>query len=235
MIDFYFWTSPNPFKVSIMLEEIGLPYNLIPVNVHRGEQHTPEFLALNPNGKLPVILDRDTAGEPITVFESGAILLYLGDKTGQLIPPTPEARLELMQWLMWQMSALGPMSGQAVHFQQHAPEQLDYPITRYRREVARLYGVLDRRLVDRTYLMGNDYTILDISVYGWLHFHTLVLGELNPFANLHRWFTRLSERPGVERGLKVGAEFREQSVFDAPARKALFGQDVTSTGEYLLK
>lgn len=235
MIDVYFWPSPNPFKVSILLEEIGLPYNVIPINVHRGEQHTPEFLALNPNGKLPVIVDHNPNGEPVTVFESGAILLYLADKTGQLMPETPAARLELMQWLMWQMSALGPMSGQAVHFQHHAPEQLNYPITRYRREVARLYGILDCRLVDRTYLMGDDYTILDISVYGWLHFHPIVLGELTSFPNLQRWFAQLSERPGVQRGLKIGVEFREQSVFDAPARKALFGQDVSSTGKYILK
>lgn len=235
MIDFYFWTSPNPFKIAILLEETGLSYNLIPVNVHRGEQHTPEFLTLNPNGKIPVIVDRSTDGEPVTVFESGAILLYLGDKTGQFMPKTTLARLEMMQWLMWQISALGPISGQAVHFQHHSPEQLDYPITRYRREVTRLYGILDRRLVGRTYLMGDDYTILDISAYGWLHFHSLVLGKIDSFPNLQQWFTQLSERPGVQRGLKVGAEFHKQSVFDAPARKALFGQDVTPTGEYVLK
>lgn len=234
MIDFYFWTSPNPYKISIMLEETGLPYNLIPINVHRGEQHTPEFLALNPNGKVPVIVDRETAKDPVTVCESGAILLYLGEKTGQFLPKAPEARWELMQWLMWQMSALGPMSGQAVHFQHHAPEPLDYPILRYRREVARLYEIMDRRFSDRVYFMGNEYTILDISAYGWLYYHAFALGELNAFPNLQRWFTRLSDRPGVQRGLKVGAEFQEQSVFDPIARKALFGQEVTATGEYVL-
>ncbi|MGL5834459.1 MAG: glutathione S-transferase family protein [Waterburya sp.] len=235
MIDFYFWPSPNPFKVSILLEEIGLQYQLIPINVHRGEQHKPEFLTLNPNGRLPVIVDRDLPGEPVTVFESGAILLYLAEKTEKLMPAAAKDRLEMMQWLMWQMSALGPMSGQAVHFQHHAPEQLDYAIARYRREVTRLYGILNRRLNERTYFIDNEYTILDISVYGWLHFHTIVLGELEPFLNLKKWFLRLNERPGVQRGLKIGAELNEQSIFDAPARKALFGQDVTSSGEYILK
>ena len=139
--------------------------------------YKPEFLALNPNGKLPVIIDRDPDTEPVTVFESATILLYLAEKTGKLMPAAAN-RWELMQWLMWQMSALGPMSGQAVHFQHHAPEQLTYPILRYRREVVRLYQILDRRLVESIYLMGNDYTILDISVYGWLHFHPLALGEL---------------------------------------------------------
>lgn len=235
MIDFYFWTSPNPYKVSIFLEETELPYNLIPINTHSGEQHRPDFLELNPNGKVPVIIDRDVDTEPITVFESGTILLYLGEKTKQLMPRTSKEYWELMQWLMWQMSALGPMSGQAVHFQHHAPEQLEYPIKRYRREVARLYEILDRRLSGRTYFMGNEYTILDISVYGWLHFHPLVLGELDPFPNLQKWFTQLSERPGVQRGLQVGVSLNEQSVFDAPARKALFGQELTSNGEYVLK
>lgn len=234
VIDFYFWPSPNPFKISILLEEIKLPYNLIPINVHRGKQRTPEFLALNPNGKLPVIVDHDTGGKPVTIFESGAILLYLGDKTGQFMPKTQAARLELMQWLMWQMSALGPMSGQAVHFQHHAPQPLDYAITRYRREVARLYGILDRRLAEREYLMGTDYTILDISTYGWLNFHSIVLGEIDTFSNLQRWFTQLGDRPAVQRGLKVGEELREQSVFDATARKALFGQELTPSGEYTL-
>ena len=234
MIDFYFWPSPNPFKVAILLEEIELEYKLIPINTHRGEQDTLEFLALNPNGKLPVIIDRDPDTEPVTVFESAAILLYLAEKTGKLLPAAAN-RWELMQWLMWQMSALGPMSGQAVHFQHHAPEQLTYPILRYRREVARLYRILDRRLAESIYLMGNDYTILDISVYGWLYFHPLVLGELDSFPNLKKWFTRLSERTGVRRGLEVGAELQQQSVFDAPARKALFGQDLTLTGEYVLK
>jgi GSH-dependent disulfide-bond oxidoreductase len=235
MIDVYFWPSPNPNKVTICLEEIGLPYQLIPINIHRGGQHHPDILALNPNGKLPVIVDRDTGGVPLTLCESGAILLYLAEKTGQLLPKTPEARLELMQWLMWQMSSLGPMSGQAVHFQHHAPEPLDYPIARYRREVARLYSILEQRLSDRPYLMGHDYTILDISVFGWLNFHSIVLGELEPFPKLQRWLTQLKERPAVQRGLEVGTKFREQSVFDAPARKALFGQEMTPTGEYVLR
>lgn len=217
-----------------MLEEIGLPYNLIPVNTHRGEQHTPKFLALNPNAKVPVIVDRDPNGDPVTVFESGAILLYLADKTGQLMPKLPATRLELMQWLMWQMSALGPMSGQAVHFQHHAPEPLEYAITRYRREVSRLYGILDHRLADRRYLIGNDYTILDISTYGWLHLHSLVFGEIDEFPNLKRWFVQVSDRPAVVQGLKVGEQLRQQSVFDATARQALFGQEVTQSGEYVL-
>lgn len=133
------------------------------------------------------------------MFESGAILLYLGDKTDRLMPTPPEARLEMMQWLMWQMSALVPMSGQAVHFQHHTPEQLDYPVTRHRHEVERLYRILDHCLADRAHLMRDDYTILDISTYGWLQFYALVLGELNPFPNLQRWFAQLSDRPGVQR------------------------------------
>ena len=139
-----------------------------------------------------------------------------------------------MQWLMWQMSALGPMSGQAVHFQHHAPEPLEYAITRYRREASRLYGILDRRLADRSYLMG-DYTILDISTYGWLSLHPLVLGEIDEFPNLNRWLVQVGARPAVIRGLKLGEQLRQQSVFDATARQALFGQAITQTGAYVLK
>ena len=234
MIDFYYWPSPNPWKVSILLEELGLPYNLIPVNTHRSEQHKPEFLALNPNAKVPVIVDHDTNGESVTVFESGAILLYLADKTRELMPKLPAARLELMQWLMWQMSALGPMSGQAVHFQHHAPKPIDYAITRYRREVGRLYGILDRRLADRSYLMGSDYTILDISTYAWLDLHPLVYGMIDEFPNLQRWLVQVGDRPAVQRGLKVGEALREQSVFDSEARRSLFGQAVSAEGAYVL-
>ncbi len=225
MIDVYYWSSPNPWKVSIMLEETGLPYRVIPTNIHQCDQYTPEFLALNPNARVPVIVDHDTGKEPVTVFESGAILLYLGEKTGQFMPKTDEGRLELMQWLMWQMSALGPMSGQAVHFQHHAPEKLDYPITRYQREVTRLYGILDRRLADREYLLGSGYTILDIATYAWVSLHSYVLGEIDIFPNLKNWLTQLAERPAVARGMKVGVELREKSVFDEGARRILFGQE----------
>lgn len=229
MIDFYFWTSPNPYKIAIFLEEAALAYKLFPINIHRGDQHKPEFVALNPNRKVPVIVDHDTGGEPAVVFESGAILLYLADKVGKFIPRAPAARLELTQWLAWHLSSIGPISGQVFHFKYHPlPQRLEYPIWRYSRELARLYSVLDERLTSRSYLLGEDYTILDMANYGWIMYHPYLLGEggIDKFPNVKRWFGTIDARPAVQRALQVGAALKDKVTFDEEAQRALFGAEL---------
>lgn len=206
MISLYTWRTPNGRKISIALEELGLPYTAHAINIGAGEQHTPEFLALNPNNKIPVIVDPDGPdGAPITVFESGAILFYLAEKTGQLLPSEPRARLDVMQWLMLQMGGLGPMLGQAHHFLRFAPERLPYAMERYRAEARRLYGVLDQRLTDREWLAGDAYSIADIATYPWVARHEWHETPLDEFPAVARWFATLSQRPAVERGMRVPA------------------------------
>lgn len=231
MIDFYFWTSPNPYKIAIFLEEAGLAYKLIPINIHRGDQHNPQFVALNPNRKVPVIVDHDADGAPAIVFESGAILLYLADKVGKFVPTQPRARSELTQWLVWHLSSIGPISGQAFHFKYHPlPQRLEYPIWRYSKELERLYGVLDERLATRRHMMGEDYTILDMANYGWIMYHAYLLGEgaLDEFPNLKRWFEAVGARPAVQRALKVGEALKEKVTFDEEAQRALFGTELAA-------
>jgi len=203
MIDLYTWATPNGRKISILLEEVALPYEVIKVDISNGEQFTPEFLAINPNGKIPAIVDHDgPGGTRLAIFESGAVLIYLAEKTGKLLPSEPVARLTAIEWLMFQMSALGPMLGQAHHFRRFAPERIPYAIERFETEAARLYAVLDRRLVAAEYLAG-DYSIADIACYPWVARCEWQGITLDDFPNVRRWFTAISNRPAVQRGMQV--------------------------------
>jgi len=226
VIDLFYWPTPNGHKVSIMLEETGLPYTVHPVNILRGEQFAPEFLAISPNNKIPAIVDRDgPGGEPYAVFESGAILIYLADKAGRLLPREPQAHYGVLQWLMFQMASLGPMLGQCGHFKGYAPEPIPYAIDRYYREALRLYGVMDRQLATHAYLAGPDYSIADIAAYPWTMpkiraLHTI---DIDQFPNVKRWNLTMAARPAVERGSTVLAEVMKIGGPDAEAREALFG------------
>jgi GST-like protein len=200
MIDLYYSPTPNGLKVRILLEEAGLPYRVVPVSLSKGEQFAPSFLAVSPNGKIPAIVDHVPAdgGEPLSMFESGAILLYLADKTGRFIPPDLRSRAEVVQWLFWQMAGLGPMAGQNGFFKVYAPEKVPYAIERYRRETARLYGVLDRRLEGREFIAG-DYSVADIACYPWIVPHQAHGHTLGDFPHLQRWFGNIASRPAVRR------------------------------------
>ena len=204
MIDLYTWGTPNGRKVSIMLEEVGLAYEVHPTDISKNQQFTAEFLAVNPNSKIPAIVDSDgPGGQPVTVFESGAILIYLAEKTGKLLPAEPRARLEVLQWLMFQMAGVGPMFGQRHHFFRAAPEKVPYALERYTKETHRLYGVLDKRLAGNQYLAGGTYTIADIATYPWVarwEWHELNWAN---FPNVERWFKALGARPAVQRGMAV--------------------------------
>jgi GSH-dependent disulfide-bond oxidoreductase len=203
MIDLYTWATPNGRKISIMLEEVALPYEVIKIDITNDDQFSPEFLAVNPNGKIPAIVDHaGFGGSTTSVFESGAILIYLAEKTGKLLPSEPAARLAAIQWLMFQMSALGPMLGQAHHFRRFAPERIPYAIERFEKEAARLYGVLERRLGAAEYLAG-DYSIADIASYPWIARHEWQGIALDDFPNVRRWFTSIASRPAVLRGMQV--------------------------------
>lgn len=225
-IELYYWPTPNGWKITIMLEETGYPYALRYVNIGKGDQFEPSFLAIAPNNRMPAIVDPDgPGGEPISVFESGAILQYLGRKTGMFYPADERARVEVEQWLFWQMGGLGPMAGQAHHFRNYAPEKIAYGIERYTNEVNRLYGVMDRRLADREFLAG-DYSIADMACVGWVKPYENQGQDINAFPNLKRWFETLLARPAVERGLLAGKEEREKFdlASDKDAQAVLFGQ-----------
>ena len=209
MIELYYWPTPNGHKISIALEELGLEYTAKPVNIGKGDQFDPAFLAFSPNNRMPAIIDRDTGGEPQTVFESGAILLYLAEKTGKLIPSDPRGRVATMEWLMWQMGGLGPMLGQAHHFNYYAPEKLEYAIARYSNESNRLYGVLDRRLADNEWVAGGEYTIADIACFPWTRTHDRQGVDIGDYPHVARWREAMIGRDAVQRGMKVGAEWRE--------------------------
>lgn len=230
MIDLHYWPTPNGWKVSIMLEETGLPYRLVPVNIGRGEQFKPDFLAISPNNRMPAIVDDDPpgGGAPVSVFESGAILVYLAEKTGQFMPKDLRGRFEVLQWVMWQMGGLGPMAGQAHHFRQYAPEKLPYAIDRYTKEVNRLYGVMNKRLADRDYLAG-DYSIADMAAWPWVVPWKNQGQQIEEFPHLHRWFEAVKARPAVEKGFAVGSELRSTAPMDEEAKKVLFGQTAAST------
>ncbi len=225
MIDLYYWPTPNGWKISIALEELGLAYRMIPVDIGRGAQFEPGFLAISPNNRIPAIVDHDPedGGDPISVFESGAILLYLAEKTGRLIPRDPRGRKQVIEWLMWQMGGLGPMLGQAHHFRAYAPERIEYAIDRYTKEANRLYGVLDKRLEGREYIAG-DYSIADIACWPWIVPHERQGQKLEDTPHLHRWFERIKSRPAVQRGLELGRELREAGGMDEKAKQILFGQ-----------
>jgi GST-like protein len=209
MIDLHYFPTPNGWKISIALEEMELPYRMIPVDIGRGAQFQPEFLAISPNGRMPAIVDHDPAGggAPIAVFESGAILLYLADKSSRLLPRDLRGRTEVTQWLMWQMGGLGPMLGQHGHFALYAKDKIPYAIERYRRETERLYGVLDRRLAGRDHLCG-DYSIADIACWPWVVTNKAQSIDLGSFPNVRRWYDALKARPALRRGYALGKELR---------------------------
>ena len=200
MIDLYYWTTPTGHKITLFLEETGLPYTLHPINIGKGEQFAEDFLKIAPNNRIPAIVDHDTAdGQPLSLFESGAILLYLAEKTGQFIPKDLRGRQEALQWLFWQMGGLGPMAGQNHHFNRFAPEKIPYAIKRYVDETARLYGVLNKRLADRPFVAGNDYSIADMAIYPWIVSHTWQQQNLDDFPALKGWFQRIQARPATQR------------------------------------
>src|SRR6201986_1189756 len=226
MIRFYFHPTPNPAKVALMLEEAGLVYQLVPVDTSKGEQHTPEFRAINPNGKVPAIIDTEgPGGKEARVFDSGAILLYLAEKTGRLIG-TPADRPELLSWLFFIASGVGPFSGQAVHFQHAAPEKVPYAVNRYRREIERHYRVLDRHLAGRDYIVGGDYSIADMSAWGWLTRAGRVLpgadDPLGDFPNLKRLFETVDARPAPVRARAIGKDHRFKTEVDEETKRAMF-------------
>lgn len=199
MIDLYTFTTPNGRKASVMLEEVELPYNVHIIDISKNDQFTPEFVAINPNSKIPAIVDKDT---DITVFESGAILMYLADKTGKLLPTEQKARYQVIEWLMLQMGSIGPMFGQFNHFNMHAPEKIPYAIQRYEKETLRLYGVLDKQLADNEYICG-DYSIADVATFPWVTIYEIQEMTLDNHPNLKRWHDTVSNRPAVQRGMKV--------------------------------
>ncbi|WP_439853629.1 glutathione binding-like protein [Pseudomonas yamanorum] len=205
MIDLYYWTTPNGHKVSLFLEEAGLPYEVHPINIGQGEQFKPDFLKIAPNNRIPAIVDQNPTdgGAPISLFESGAILLYLAEKTGQFIPQDLRGRQEALQWLFWQMGGLGPMAGQNHHFSQFAPEKIPYAIKRYVDETARLYGVLDRRLADRTFVAGDEYSIADMAIYPWIVSHKWQSQKLEDFPHVERWFNHIKQRPATVRAYEL--------------------------------
>ncbi|BDB18143.1 thiol:disulfide oxidoreductase [Pseudomonas sp. CYM-20-01] len=205
MIDLYYWTTPNGHKISLFLEEAGLPYKVHPINIGQGEQFKPDFLKIAPNNRIPAIVDQNPTdgGAPISLFESGAILLYLAEKTGQFIANDLRGRQEVLQWLFWQMGGLGPMAGQNHHFSQFAPEKIPYAIKRYVDETARLYGVLDRRLADRAFVAGEDYSIADMAIYPWIVSHKWQSQRLEDFPHLQRWFNSIKERPATVRAYEL--------------------------------
>jgi GST-like protein len=226
LIELYYWPTPNGWKISIMLEELGVPYEVKYINIGKGEQFAPDFLKIAPNNRMPAIIDPDgPGGAPISVFESGAILQYLGRKYSKFYPMAERSRVEVEEWLFWQVGGLGPMAGQANHFRHYAPEKIEYGITRYTDEVNRLYGVMNKRLADRDFLAG-DYSIADMASLGWIVSHERQGQDLAEFPNLKLWFDTLMARPAVIKGMAVGREEREKSnlATDKEAQKILFGQ-----------
>ncbi|GAB4058126.1 glutathione binding-like protein [Uliginosibacterium sediminicola] len=232
MIDLYYWTTPNGHKISLFLEESGLPYRILPINIGKGEQFAPEFLKIAPNNRIPAIVDHAPVdgGEPIAIFESGAILLYLADKIGRFIPQDLRGRNAALQWLFWQMGGLGPMAGQNHHFVQYAPEKLPYAMERYIKETARLYAVLDKHLAGRDFIAGEgagEYSIADMASYPWIVPHERQQQNLADFPNLKRWFEAIAARPATQRAYARAAEVNSgaKPSVNEESRKLLFGQD----------
>ena len=225
MIDLYYWTTPNGHKITMFLEETGLPYNIVPVNIATGAQFAPDFLAIAPNNRIPAIVDHDPngGGAPLSVFESGAILLYLAEKCAQLLPGDMRGRVAVTEWLFWQVAGLGPMAGQNHHFTRYAPQKIPYAIERYVRETNRLYGVLNRRLADRAFLAG-DYSIADIACYPWIVPYERQGQSLEDFPNLKRWFHAIHDRPATRRAYERAAAINTQTALTEDARRVLFGQ-----------
>jgi GST-like protein len=234
MIDLYYWTTPNGHKLTMFLEEAGLPYRVVPIHIGRGEQFGADFLRIAPNNRIPAIVDHEPAdgGEPLALFESGAILLYLADKIGRFIPADLRGRNQALQWLFWQMAGLGPMAGQNHHFVQYAPEQLPYAIARYVGETARLYAVLDKHLglaADRGRdFIAGDYSIADMACYPWIVPHERQRQTIEDFPHLKRWFDRIAQRPATLRAYAVAKSINGAPVVDEAARRVLFGQDAAT-------
>jgi GSH-dependent disulfide-bond oxidoreductase len=226
-IELYFWPTPNGYKITIMLEELGVPYEVKYVNIGRGEQFEPSFLKISPNNRMPAIVDPDgPGGQPIAVFESGAILQYLGRKYGKFYPADERGRVEVEEWLFWQVGGLGPMAGQAHHFRNYAPEKIPYAIDRYTNECNRLYGIIDKRVAGREYLAG-DYSIADMATWPWTRSYKNQGQNLDEFPHMKRWFERIEARPAAQRAVIVGQAERERSpslADDKEAQKILFGQ-----------
>ena len=224
-IEVYFWPTPNGYKVTIMLEETGLPYRVVPVNIGKGDQFKPEFLAIAPNNRMPAIIDpAGPGGEPISVFESGAILQYLGRKTGRFYPTDERQRVAVEEWLFWQMGGFGPMLGQTHHFRIYAPEKVEYAINRYTNEANRLYGVLNRRLADREFVAG-EYSIADMSIIGWARGWERQGQDIAEFPHVKRWMDTMLARPAVQRGLAVDVKDEKLDLSsDKQAQSVLFNQ-----------
>ncbi len=224
MIEVFSWPTPNGHKVHIMLEELGLAWKAIPVNIGTGDQFKPEFLKISPNNKIPALVDPDGPdGKPISIFESGAILVYLAGKTGKLMPKSDREKYEVLEWLMFQMGGVGPMLGQNHHFRQYAPEKLPYAIDRYTNEARRLYGVIDRRLAVSPWLGGKDYSIADIATFPWLRNWQNQGIVLDDYPHLKKWFDAIAARPAVQRGVKMLADLRKP-ITDDKSREVLFGK-----------
>jgi GST-like protein len=229
MIELYYWTTPNGHKITLFLEETGLPYELVPINIGKGDQFKPEFLQIAPNNRIPAIVDRAPVGggEPISVFESGAILLYLAEKTSKFIPADLRGRVETLQWLFWQMGGLGPMAGQNHHFNQYAPEKIPYAINRYVNETARLYAVLNKRLSDREFVAG-EYSIADMAIYPWIVPYAMQGQKLEDFPNLQRWFTAIQARPATIRAYEKAEAFKAEALSIEQSRELLFNQSANT-------
>ncbi|MEA5517046.1 glutathione binding-like protein [Nodularia sp. UHCC 0506] len=229
MIELYYWTTPNGHKITMFLEEVGLPYTIIPVNIGTGEQFQPEFLQISPNNRIPAIVDHEpvTQNGSISVFESGAILLYLAEKTGKLLPENLRDRVEVLQWLFWQMGGLGPMAGQNHHFSKYAPEKIEYAINRYVKETGRLYAVLNQRLADREFVAG-DYSIADIAAYPWIVPHESQSQKLEDFPHVQKWFKTIQARPATIRAYAKAEAFKNQELDIEKSRDLLFNQSANS-------
>ncbi|MFB3090043.1 MAG: glutathione binding-like protein [Gammaproteobacteria bacterium] len=225
MIDFYFWTTPNGYKVLQFLVETGIPYRLFPINISKGDQFKPEFLKISPNNKIPAIVDHDPirGSESIAIFESGAILLYLAEKTGRFIVDDIKGRAEVLQWLFWQMGGLGPMAGQNFHFAHYAPEYLPYAINRYVDETARLFKVMDKQLADREYLAG-EYSIADMASYPWVAMYKKLKQDLSDFPNLKRWYEQINARPATISAYEIGSSINTVPTVTEESKKILLGQ-----------
>jgi GST-like protein len=242
MIDFYYWPTPNGWKVSIMLEECGLDYEVHPVHIGRGDQFKPEFLAISPNNRIPALVDYDAAGDAegngngkeLAIFESGAMLVYLAEKTGCLIPADTHGRFDVLQWVFWQVGGLGPMAGQLGHFRNYIDTRIDYAVERYSKEYNRLLGVLDRQLAGRDFICG-EYSIADIASWPWIRSHERLGQPLDEFPHVQRWFDAIAARPAVERGCNLGSEWwsssKSDDKLDEESRKRLFDQTAASVAE----
>lgn len=229
MIELYYWPTPNGHKITMFLEEAGLAYEIRPVDISAGDQFEPGFLAISPNNRMPAIVDHNPpgGGDAVPVFESGAILVYLAEKTGRFLPTEARARKSVLEWLFWQVGGLGPMAGQNHHFVQYAPEQLPYAVQRYVNETNRLYGVLDRRLEGRDYI-ADEYSIADMACYPWIVPHERQRQNLDEFPHLKRWFERVRERPATARAYERGAPYRKRPAVTEEGKKILFGQTAAS-------